>query len=134
MARHFRRDRPVFCSGDKELMDYQLVIFKFFGGLAIFLYGMNLMSDGLKKIGSQSFKRVLQTLTKTRLIAIVVGLVITCSIQSSSATSVMVVGFINAGLLAFEQGVAVVLGADIGTTITAWIVSALGIGIFWLIF
>ncbi len=111
-------------------MDYQEVIFKFFGGLAIFLYGMNLMSDGLKKIGSESFKRFLQTLTKHRFTAIFVGLVITCAIQSSSATSVMVVGFINAGLLAFEQGVAVVLGADVGTTITAWIVSALGIGKF----
>ena len=111
-------------------MDYQEVIFKTFGGLAVFLYGMNLMSDGLKKIGSETFKRVLRTLTKNRLAAIFVGLIITCSIQSSSATSVMVVGFINAGLLAFQQGVAVVLGADIGTTITAWIVSALGIGKF----
>ncbi len=111
-------------------MDYQEVIFKFFGGLALFLFGMNLMSDGLKKVGGDSFKRILHSLTKNRLMAITVGLVITCLIQSSSATSVMVVGFVNAGLLAFEQGVAVVLGADIGTTITAWIVSALGIGKF----
>ncbi len=109
-------------------MDLQEVLFKFFGGLAVFLYGMNLMSDGLRKIGSESFKKFLQTLTKHRFTAVFVGLIITCAIQSSSATSVMVVGFINAGLLAFEQGVAVVLGADIGTTITAWIVSALGIG------
>jgi phosphate:Na+ symporter len=109
-------------------MEYQEVIFKFFGGLALFLYGMTLMSEGLKKIGSESFKRILETLTKTRFTAILVGLAITCAIQSSSATSVMVVGFVNAGLLAFQQGVAVVLGADIGTTITAWIVSALGIG------
>ncbi len=111
-------------------MEYHIIVFKSFGGLAVFLYGMNLMSDGLKKISSESFKRVLRTLTKNRPAAILVGLVITCSIQSSSATSVMVVGFINAGLLAFQQGVAVVLGADIGTTITAWIVSALGIGEF----
>lgn len=111
-------------------MDYQEVIFKTFGGLAVFLYGMNLMSDGLKKIGSESFQKVLRTLTKNRFVAIMVGMLVTCGIQSSSATSVMVVGFINAGLLAFEQGVAVVLGADIGTTITAWIVSAIGIGEF----
>ena len=111
-------------------MNYQEVIFKTFGGLAVFLYGMNLMSDGLKKIGSESFKTVLRTLTKNRLAAIFVGVLVTCAIQSSSATSVMVVGFINAGLLAFEQGIAVVLGADIGTTITAWIVSILGIGEF----
>ncbi len=111
-------------------MDYQDVIFKFFGGLALFLFGMNLMSEGLKKFGGDSFKKILRSLTKNRLMAIIVGMVITCLIQSSSATSVMVVGFVNAGLMAFEQGVAVVLGADIGTTITAWIVSALGIGKF----
>ncbi len=111
-------------------MDVQATLFGFFGGLGLFLYGMKLMSDGLKKTGSDSIKKVLHTLTKNRVAAIIVGLGITCLIQSSSATSVMVVGLVNAGLLAFGQAVAVVLGADIGTTITAWIVSALGIGKF----
>jgi len=109
-------------------MDIQTMVFGTFGGLAIFLFGMNLMSEGLRMMGSESFKRILQSLTKTRGLAILVGLGITCMIQSSSATSVMVVGFVNAGLLDLSQAIAVVLGADIGTTITAWIVSTMGIG------
>ena len=111
-------------------MDIQGTVFSFLGGLALFLFGMNLMSDGLKKMSSAVFKKILNTLTKNRFLGIVVGLAITCLIQSSSATSVMVVGFVNAGLLAFSQAVAVVLGADIGTTITAWLVSAMGLGKF----
>jgi len=102
------------------------IVFGFFGGLAIFLFGMNLMSEGLKKMGNQAFKRILNSLTKNRAMAIVVGLGITCLIQSSSATSVMVVGLVNAALLDLGQAIAVVLGADIGTTITAWLVSVVG--------
>ncbi len=111
-------------------MDIQAVIFGTIGGLAIFLFGMNYMSDGLKSIGSETFKRILQSITKNRATCITVGLGITFLIQSSSATSVMVVGFVNAGLLAFEQAIAVVLGADIGTTVTAWLVSTMGISKF----
>ena len=111
-------------------MNVEETIFSFFGGLALFLFGMKLMSDGLKKASSSLFKKVLNALTRNRYLAIVVGLAITCLIQSSSATSVMVVGFVNAGLLAFSQAVAVILGADIGTTITAWLVSAMGLGKF----
>jgi len=111
-------------------MDVQGTLFSFFGGLALFLFGMNLMSDGLKKMSSTLFKRILNALTRNRFLGILVGLLITCLIQSSSATSVMVVGFVNASLLTFTQAVAVVLGADIGTTITAWLVSALGLGKF----
>jgi phosphate:Na+ symporter len=111
-------------------MDIQAVIFGSLGGLAIFLFGMTFMSEGLKMIGSESFKRILRSLTKTRGSAILVGIGITCLIQSSSATSVMVVGFANAALLSLSQAIAVVLGADIGTTITAWIVSTMGIGKF----
>jgi phosphate:Na+ symporter len=111
-------------------MDIQAVIFGTVGGVALFLFGMNFMSEGLKMMNSESFKRVLQSLTKTRGSAIMVGMGVTCLIQSSSATSVMVVGFVNAGLLALSQAIAVVLGADIGTTITAWLVSTMGIGKF----
>jgi phosphate:Na+ symporter len=111
-------------------MDVQAVLFGTAGGLALFLYGMNYMSEGLKMMNSESFKRVLQSLTNTRGSAIMVGMGVTCLIQSSSATSVMVVGFVNAGLLALSQAIAVVLGADIGTTVTAWIVSTMGIGKF----
>ncbi len=109
-------------------MDVQAVIFGSIGGLAVFLFGMTYMSEGLEKIGSESLKKLLHALTKNRLSAIFVGVGVTCIIQSSSATSVIVVGFVNAGLLLLEQAVAVVLGADIGTTITAWVVSTMGIG------
>jgi phosphate:Na+ symporter len=111
-------------------MSFLDTLFGFFGGLGLFLFGMSLMSDGLKKMGSAVFKKILQTLTRNRFAAIIIGLLITCFIQSSSATSVMVVGFVNASLLSFSQAVAVILGADIGTTITAWLVSALGLGKF----
>jgi len=108
-------------------MNVQTTVFGLIGGLALFLYGMNLTSAGLRGMGSESFKRIMHTLTRNRPTAILVGMGVTCLIQSSSATSVMAVGFVNAGLLAMDQAVAVVLGADIGTTITAWIVSATGI-------
>jgi phosphate:Na+ symporter len=106
------------------------MVFSFCGGLAIFLFGIGFMSDGLKNIGSNTFRQILKTLTKNRISAIIVGAGITCLIQSSSATSVMVVGFVNAGLLKLTQAIAVVLGADVGTTITAWLVSVMGMGKF----
>ncbi|MDY0001338.1 MAG: Na/Pi cotransporter family protein [Polyangia bacterium] len=108
-------------------MDLQAVLFGTLGGLAIFLFGLTYMSEGLERIGSESLKKLLHTLTRNRLAAVLVGTGFTCLIQSSSATSVIAVGFVNAGLLQLEQAVAVVLGADIGTTITAWIVSSMGI-------
>lgn len=111
-------------------INIQTLIFKFFGGLAIFLYGLNCMSDGLKNIGSNTLRKILNSLTKNRFRGILVGVGITCLIQSSSATSVIVVGFVNAGLLALQQALAVVLGAEIGTTFTAWIVSIMGMGKF----
>ncbi len=109
-------------------MNFQEIIFGTIGGLAVFLFGMTFMCQGLEKAGSGSFKRLLHTLTRNRLSAILVGTGVTCVIQSSSATSVIVVGLVNAGLLLLEQAVAVVLGADIGTTITAWMVSTMGLG------
>ena len=106
------------------------VVFSFCGGLAIFLFGIEYMSDGLKSLGSNTFRNILRKLTDKRYKGILVGTGITCLIQSSSATSVMVVGFINAGLLQLTHGMAVVLGADIGTTITSWLVSLMGFGKF----
>ena len=111
-------------------MDMKLMVFSFSGGLAIFLFGIGFMSDGLKNIGSNTFRKILKTLTKNRISAIIVGAGITCLVQSSSATSVMVVGFVNAGLLKLTQAIAVVLGADVGTTVTAWLVSVMGMGKF----
>jgi phosphate:Na+ symporter len=104
------------------------MIFGVVGGLGLFLFGMGLMSDGLKKVAGQKLKNILGSLTNHRIIAVLVGMLVTCLIQSSSATTVMTVGFVNAGLLSLRQALCVILGANVGTTITAWVVSAFGIG------
>ena len=100
------------------------MIFGTVGGLGLFLFGMGLLSDGLKKVAGQKLKNLLEALTKHRVIAVLVGALTTCLIQSSSATTVMTVGFVNAGLLTLTQALCVVLGANVGTTFTAWLVSA----------
>ena len=103
------------------------MIFGTMGGLGLFLFGMGLMSDGLKKVAGRKLKDLLEALTKHRLIAVLVGALTTCLIQSSSATTVMTIGFVNAGLLTLRQALCVVLGANVGTTFTAWLVSALAL-------
>jgi len=104
------------------------MIFGTVGGLGLFLFGMGLMSNSLKKVAGQKLKDLLEALTKHRVVAVLVGAVTTCLIQSSSATTVMVVGLVNAGLLSLKQALCVVLGANIGTTFTAWLVSTFGLG------
>jgi phosphate:Na+ symporter len=99
------------------------LIFTFAGGLGLFLYGMNLMGDGLQKSAGNKLKQLLGYLTNNRLMAVLVGAVVTGIIQSSSATTVMVVGFVNAGIMNLGQAVGVIMGANIGTTVTAWLVS-----------
>lgn len=99
------------------------MLFSFIGGLGMFLYGMNIMADGLQKSAGGRMQKLMSFLTKNRLMAILVGAGITAIIQSSSATTVMVVGFVNAGMLELTQAMGVIMGANIGTTITAWIVS-----------
>lgn len=99
------------------------VIFVFAGGLGMFLYGMNMMGDGLQKSAGNKMKRLLGYLTNNRLMAVLVGLVVTGIIQSSSATTVMVVGFVNAGIMNLIQATGVIMGANIGTIVTAWLVS-----------
>ena len=99
------------------------MLFKFIGGLGLFLYGMNIMADGLQKSAGGKLKNLMGFLTKNRFIAIIVGAIVTAIVQSSSATTVMVVGFVNAGMLSLAQAVGVIMGANVGTTITAWIVS-----------
>jgi len=108
-------------------MDIKDMAFGTLGGLGLFLFGMGLMSDGLKKAAGQKLKSLLEALTKNRVIAVVVGALVTTLIQSSSATTVMTVGLINAGLLSLKQALCVVLGANIGTTITAGLVSVLAV-------
>jgi len=99
------------------------LIFVFAGGLGMFLYGMNMMGDGLQKSAGNKMKQLLGYLTNNRLVAVLVGTVVTAIIQSSSATTVMVVGFVNAGMMNLSQAVGVIMGGNIGTTVTAWLVS-----------
>ena len=96
------------------------------GALGMFLYGMNMMSAGLQKTAGGRMRAILGSLTSNRFNGVLTGLGITSVIQSSSATTVMVVGFVNAGLLALEQAIGVIMGANIGTTVTAWLISLLG--------
>lgn len=97
------------------------------GGLGFFFFGMKMMSDGLKKVAGDRLKNFLHMVTSVPLIGILVGAFVTCLIQSSSATSVMVVGFVNAGLLSLRQAISVIIGANIGTTFTAWLVSSISV-------
>jgi len=95
--------------------------------LGFFFFGMQLMSEGLKKIAGEKLKNILNMATKIPIFGILVGAGVTCLIQSSSATTVMVVGFVNAGLLALSQAISVIIGANIGTTFTAWLVSSMSV-------
>lgn len=97
------------------------------GGLALFLYGMNLLSDGLEKLSGGHLERILEKLTNNRLKAVLLGAGVTAVIQSSSAATVMVVGCVNSGIMKLSQAVGVIMGANIGTTITSWLLSLTGI-------
>lgn len=96
------------------------------GSLALFLYGMKIMSEGLQKFAGDRLRNILTAMTTNRVTGVLTGTLITALVQSSSATTVMVVSFVNAGLLTLSQSISVIMGANIGTTVTAWIISALG--------
>ncbi len=104
--------------------EYIFTFFSFIGGFGMFLYGMHIMAEGLQKSAGTKMKGLLGKLTNNRFLAITVGALVTAIIQSSSATTVMIVGFVNAGLFNLSQAVGVIMGANIGTTITSWIVSS----------
>ena len=104
-------------------MSYLSSLFSLFGGLGMFLYGMTVMSDGMQKAASSKMSKFLNIVTENRVMAVILGAGITALVQSSSATTVMVVGFVNAGILNLSQSVGMIMGANIGTTITAWMVS-----------
>ena len=104
-------------------MGYLSSLFSLFGGLGMFLYGMTVMSDGMQKAASSKMSKFLNIVTENRVMAVILGAGITALVQSSSATTVMVVGFVNAGILNLSQSVGIIMGANIGTTITAWMVS-----------
>jgi phosphate:Na+ symporter len=107
-------------------MDTEMV-YGLIGGLGLFFFGMKTMSEGLKKVAGDRLKKILHMATAIPIIGILVGAAVTCFIQSSSATTVMVVGFANAGLLSLKQAISVILGANIGTTFTAWLVSSMAV-------
>ena len=101
------------------------LIFQLLGGLGIFLLGMKSMSDGMQAVAGSSLRRLIGVVTDNRLTATVVGIFVTCVVQSSSITTVMVVGFVNSGVMALSQAIGVIMGANIGTTGTIWLAGAL---------
>lgn len=108
-------------------MDYSFFDFlRLIGSLGLFLYGMKIMSEGLQKFAGDSLRKILTAMTTNRVTGVLTGVLITALIQSSSATTVMVVSFVNAGLLTLTQSIGVIMGANIGTTVTAWLISTLG--------
>lgn len=104
-------------------IDVVAVLVGVIGGLAFFVYGMKLMSDGLQRVAGENMKKLLQFFSRNGLVAVLAGTFVTAVIQSSSATTVMVIGFINAGLLSLQQSIGIIFGANIGTTVTAQIIS-----------
>lgn len=109
-------------------LDDLLMIVKFFGGLGMFLYGMKMMSAGLQKFAGDKMQHMMGVLTNKRFMGVLVGGFVTMIIQSSGATSVMAIGMVNAGIMNLTQSVGVIMGANVGTTATAWIVSATQLG------
>ena len=107
-------------------MELIINIFSLLGSLALFLFGMKTMSEGLEKFAGDRLRSILAAMTKNRVMGVLTGILITALIQSSSATTVMVVSFVNAGLMTLVQSIGVIMGANIGTTVTAWIISAVG--------
>ena len=99
------------------------IIFGLLGGLAIFIFGMNMMSECLQKAAGEKMKSILAMLTRNPVMGVLAGALTTAVLQSSSATTVMVIGFVSAGLMSLPQGISVILGANIGTTMTAQIIA-----------
>lgn len=116
-------------------MDFDFfALLKMIGGLALFLYGMHMLSEGLEKISGGKLERILEKMTDSRWKAVILGAGVTAVIQSSSATTVMVVGFVNSGIMKLSQAIGVIMGANVGTTITSWLLSLTGLegDSFWL--
>lgn len=112
-------------------MDYDIFeLLKLIGSLGVFLYGMKLMSESLQKLAGNKMRQILTAMTSNRITGVLTGIFITALIQSSSATTVMVVSFVNAGLLDLVGSIGVILGANVGTTVTSWLVAGLGLGEF----
>ena len=114
------------CKMEVKFMDVFSVL-TMIGGLALFLYGMHTMSDGLSKLSGGHLEKILEKLTSGPVRAVLLGAAVTAVIQSSSATTVMVVGFVNSGIMKLSQAIGIIMGANVGTTITSWILSLSGI-------
>ena len=117
---------PVFAGGDDPISFGFWDAIQIMGALAFFIYGMKVMSDGIQRAAGSQLRNILRTMTKNRYLGVLTGFFITALVQSSSATTVMTVSFVNAGLLSLLESAGVMMGANIGTTITGWIVSLLG--------
>lgn len=113
----------VYANKKREANELDIAIM-FIGGIALFIYGMGVLSNGLQKAAGSKMKNLLSILTKNKLTSVVAGAVVTGIIQSSSATTVMVVGFVNAGLMNLTQAAGIIMGANVGTTMTSWIVAS----------
>ena len=111
-------------------MDYKQMILGIVGGLGLFLFGMGFMSDGLKRVAGHKLRKIVESMTKKPIVAFFVGAGVTALVQSSSATTVMIIGFVNAALLTLQQAICVIIGTNVGTTATAWLVSISGVGAF----
>ena len=98
-------------------------VFGLLGGLAIFLFGMNMMSEGLQKVAGEKMRHILGLLTKNAVTGVLAGAIVTAVLQSSSATTVMAIGFVSAGLLKLPQAISIIFGANIGTTMTAQLIA-----------
>ena len=109
-------------------MTFELIVnlLSLLGSLGLFLFGMKTMSEGLEKFAGDRLRSILAAMTKNRFMGVLTGIIVTALIQSSSATTVMVVSFVNAGLMNLAQAIGVIMGANVGTTVTAWIISAVG--------
>ncbi|WP_407402062.1 Na/Pi cotransporter family protein [Sodaliphilus sp.] len=107
-------------------MDTFINLLSLIGSLGLFLFGMKIMSEGLEKFAGERLRNILAAMTRNRFMGVLTGITVTALIQSSSATTVMVVSFVNAGLMNLTQAIGVIMGANVGTTVTAWIISAIG--------
>ena len=119
-----RVKKKKYIRGDNTTMKYTSIIIPFVGGLGMFIYGMQIMAQGLENAAGNRMKSLLEALTKNKFFGVLLGAFITAVIQSSSATTVMVVGFVNAGIMNLQQAMGVIMGANIGTTVTGWLVSS----------
>ena len=122
-----QKDRILCADAGKDVSMTLFDVLTLIGGLCLFLFGMNLMGEALEKKAGSRLKTILGKITGNKMTGFLLGLGVTAVIQSSSATTVMVVGFVNSGIMTLHQAINVIMGANVGTTVTAWLLSLTGI-------